>query len=279
MIDALAKETARAFAARTCCASLVLALLIALPAAAHEYWIAADDFTVSPGETVSARLMVGQMMEGVEVPRLSRQIKSFKYFAPDVAQEAEGREGDRPALVYEAEKPGLHIIAQETLPLELTFDTLEEFREYLDYEGLGRFVDVHLDRGLPEAGFTEAYARSAKALVQVGPVDPDDRDRQLGLAFELTALENPYAGRPVLPVELTWQGSPEAGTQISVFRELDGKVERTLISTGPDGRAQIPLHEAGGRYLLNAVHLEPASGDGPVWESTWASLTFEAPVR
>lgn len=259
--------------------TLALALLTSFPATAHEYWISADDYTVAPGETVSARLKVGQMMEGTEVPWLSRQIKTFQYYAPDKPQDAVGREGDRPALVYEATEPGLHIIAQETLPLELTFDTLEEFREYLEYEGLERFVAVHLDRGLPEADFTEVYSRSAKALVQVGPVQPQHQDRQLGLAFELTALKNPYAGQPALPVALTWQGSPEANTQISVFRELDGEVERTLISTGPDGRAEIPLHKDGGRYLLNAVHLEPVAGDGPVWESNWASLTFELPVR
>lgn len=279
MFEALATSTSRTRAARACFTSMVCALLSAVPATAHEYWISADDYAVSPGETVAARLMVGQMMEGTEVPWLSRQIKSFRYFAPDDPQDAAGREGDRPALVYEAEKPGLHIIAQETRPLEVVFDTLEEFSEYLAYEGLERFVFIHRERGLPEAGFAEAYTRSAKALVQVGPVQPQDRDRRLGLEFELIALANPYAGEPVLPVELAWQGTPEAGTQISVFRETDGEVERTLVSTGPDGRARIPLHEAGGRYLLNAVHLEPVSGDGPVWESSWASLTFEAPAR
>lgn len=279
MTDALFKATKRPFAACTCCVTLALALLASLPAIAHEYWISADDFTVAPGETVSARLNVGEMMEGTEIPWLSRQIRSFQYYAPDKPQDAVGREGDRPALVYEADEPGLHIIAQETLPLEVSFASLEEFGEYLAYEGLERFVNIHLDRGLPEAGFTEAYTRSAKALVQVGSVQPQDRDRRLGLAFELTALDNPYAGQTVLSVELVWQGTPEADTQISVFRELEGEVERTLVSTGPDGRAEIPLHEAGGRYLLNAVHIEPAVGDGPVWESSWASLTFEAPAR
>lgn len=279
MIDVPAVSAIRAYAARIGCTFVAWAMLASLPASAHEYWIDVDDFTVSPGEAISARLKVGQMMEGLELPRLSRQIKSFQYFAPVVAQDAEGREGDRPALIYEAKATGLHIIAQETLPLEVTFDTFEEFEEYLYYEGLERFAAAHLERNLPTAGFTEAYARFAKALVQVGPVGGQQQDRQLGLAFEITALRNPYAGLLRLPVQLTWMGLPEKNTQISVFRQKGGEVERTLINTDTDGKAVIPLHQDGGRYLLNAVHLEPAFGGNPVWQSSWASLTFEAPTR
>ncbi|MFN7089075.1 MAG: DUF4198 domain-containing protein [Allorhizobium sp.] len=277
MFEPNAKLSARPV--RLFLASMASVLLFVLPATAHEFWIAADDYSVSQGEKISARLRVGQMMEGIELPWLSRQIRSFQYYAPDKPRDVVGREGDRPALVYEAKEPGLHIIAHETLPLEVTFDTMEEFSEYLEYEGLGQIVAAHHDRGLPQSGITEAYTRFAKTLVQVGSVQPDDQDRMLGLMFELTVLANPYAGDPVLPVVLTWQGSPEAEAQIAVFRELNGAVERTLITTGANGRAEIPLHKAGGRYLLNAVHIEPVSGDGPVWESSWASLTFEAPAR
>lgn len=260
-----------------CHARHLLVALIFLPAPslnAHEYWISVDDYIVEPGDLVSARLMVGQMMEGNELPRLSRQIKSFEYYAPDDPQEATGREGDRPAFSYEAAQPGLHIIAKETLPLEVTFETFEEYRDYLDYEGLERFAAIHLERGLPRSEISEAYTRFTKALVQVGSVKPGDRDRVLGHAYELVALENPYAAQDILPVELLWQGQPEPNTQISVFRKQHGNVERMLISTDNRGRADIPLDKAGGQYLLNTVHLEELSGDGPFWRSSWASMTF-----
>lgn len=259
--------------------SLGMALISGFPVLAHEYWIASDDYTVSPGKTISARLMVGQMMQGEELPWLSQRNRSFRYFAPNGPQDVASREGNRPAVVYTADEPGLHIIAQETMPLEVVFDTMTAFREYLEYEGLGRFVIAHGKRGLPDSGFSEAYSRSAKMLVQVGPVQSDDHDRALGLKYEIIALENPYAGQPVLPIKLLWQGLPEADAQISVFRDMDGQVERTLISTDADGRADIPLHQGGGVYLVNAVHLEPVFGAGAVWESTWASLTFEAAAR
>ncbi len=246
--------------------------LLGLPAVAHEYWIAPESYRVAPGERVEARLLVGEMMEGTELPWLSHQIRSFEISTPEGDLEVQGMEGDLPALSYVPEVPGLHVIAHETFPLEVSFDTLAEFREYLAYEGLGAVVEAHLRRSLPKTDITEAYARSAKALVQVGPVGPDNADRPLGLAFELVALANPYAGGETLPVRLLWQGQPEAGTQISIFRKT-ADVDRSLVLTDADGRAEIPL-AGGGEFVLNAVHIEPVEGEEHVWASTWASLSF-----
>ncbi len=244
---------------------------------AHEYWIAPERFHVEPGERIEARLLVGEMMEGTELPWLSHQIRSFEVSTPQGALEVRGMEGDLPALSYVADVPGLHVIAHETYPLEVTFDTLEDFREYLEYEGLGEIAAEHRRRGLPDTAIVEAYARSAKALVQVGPVRPDEPDRPVGLAFEFVALANPYAGGDVLPVRLIWQGDPVEGAPISILRKSD-EVERHLVKTDADGMAEISI-AGGGEFLLNAVHLEPVDGEKHIWESTWASLTFGVASR
>lgn len=252
---------------------LCLLALAPRPGAAHEYWIAPDDHTVAPGETVALRLKVGQMLKGSELPFLSNQNAGFRMVAPEGTRDLAGLDGDIPAAAYLAEAPGLHIAVHQTLPLDLSFESFGEFREYLEYEGLGAVAGRHLARGLPESGIAEAYARSAKALIQVGPARADDSDRPVGLPYELVALGNPYAGGEALEVQLLWQGEPEAGTQLSIFRETAGGVERTLATTDAEGKATVPLGEPG-LYLLNAVHIEPS--DGPHhWLSDWASLTFE----
>lgn len=238
---------------------------------AHEYWIDPEHYVVDTGETVEARLLVGQMMQGTELPWLSHQARSFAIAAPGADRTENGMEGDLPALSFVPDEPGLHIIALETEPLLIDFDTIAEFREYLEYEGLGTMIATHRARGLPETSFSEAYVRAAKALVQVGPVRAGDGDRPLGLPLEIVALGNPYAGQATLPIRLTWQGRPQANVQVSIFRD-DGNVERNLVITDGDGRAAIPL--AKGRYLLNAVHIEPVDGEEHVWKSTWASLSF-----
>lgn len=242
---------------------------------AHEYWIDPEHYVVDLGETVPARLLVGEMMKGTELPWLSHQTRSFTVAAPSESREESGMEGDLPALSFVPDEPGLHIIALETEPLLVEFETLAEFGEYLEYEGLAKTVQVHRSRALPDTAIKEAYARAAKSLVQVGPVRAGDVDRELGLPFEIVALGNPYAGQDTLPVRLTWQGGPAADVQISVFRE-DGGVERSLVHTDADGRADIPLLK--GRYLLNAVHIDPVDGEEHVWKSTWASLSFAVPA-
>ena len=256
---------------------LVALALAACPAAAHEYWIAPSDFTPAVGETVEARLLVGEMMKGTELPWLTHQIASMDVAAGSAVTGIEGLEGDLPAISFAADEPGLHVVAHTTHPLTVRFDTMAEFEEYLAYEGLSRIADRHRERGLPESRIVESYVRSAKALVQVGPVEQGDADRPLGLPFELVALANPYAGGDTLAVRLLWQGKPEAGTQIAVFRERGGDVERTLVRTEADGGAEIPLG-GGGLFLLNAVHIEPIEGETHSWASIWASLTFGLPA-
>lgn len=238
---------------------------------AHEYWIDPEHYVVEVGERVEARLLVGQMMRGTELPWLSHQARSFTVVAPAMSREESGMEGDLPALSFVPDEPGLHVIALETEPLLVDFATLSEFRDYLEYEGLGAVAAAHRARGLPETSISEAYARATKALVQVGPVRAGDVDRPLGLPLEIVALANPYAGQATLAVRLTWQGRPEANAQLSVFRE-EGDVERSIVITDANGRATIPLVK--GRYLLNAVHIEPVDGEEHVWKSTWASLSF-----
>lgn len=238
---------------------------------AHEYWIDPENYMVEVGDKVDARLLVGQMMQGTELPWLSHQARSFTIVGPKTKREHSGFEGDMPALSFNADEPGLHIMAIETEPLLIDFATIAEFSDYLQYEGLGSVVEAHRSRGLSETTIIEAYARAAKALVQVGPVRAEDKDRPLGLPLELVALETPYRKQASVPVRLTWQGRPEANAQISIFRD-NGEVNRSLVTTDEDGRATIPLAE--GRYLLNAVHIEPVDGEEHAWKSTWASLSF-----
>ncbi len=261
-------------------AAVFMTLGLATPAAsAHEYWIAPRDYMLQAGDQVGARLMVGEMLKGTELPWLSHQVRSFSVATPAGLRELDGMEGDLPAVTYVAREPGLHVIAQETRPLTVTFDSLDEFREYLDYEGLGEVAEAHVRRGLPERGFVEAYSRAAKALVQVGPVRKGEGDRSLGLAYELIARANPYAGGDTLTLQLLWEGAPAAGAPVALLRGGDGtSVERLMFVSDADGRVEIPL-VSGARHLISAVHIEPVEGEEHVWASTWASLSFAVPAN
>ena len=255
-------------------AALIALALAGAPAAAHEFWIAPQDGRVAPGAEIVADLKVGTMLRGEPYPYLSNRFQSFTVTVGNSTTAVDGNEGDLPALAHAAERSGLHVIAQHTIAFRVTYDDWAVFRRYLADEGLDGLADRHRARGLPEVGFAERYTRDAKALVQVGPVDPADRDVRTGLPLELVAEANPYAaGIDVLPVVLTWQGEPVANRRINIFRD-DGTVTRTTATTDENGRAMIPL-SGDGEYLLNAVRLRPVDDSPVAWASHWATLSFK----
>lgn len=256
-----------------CIGYICIVAMSSLTASAHEFWVAPQAYTPQAGEPIAVGLKVGQMMKGADYPYLSGKFQSFTITNRENTRNAEGVEGDIPALNYTADEPGLHIIAFHAVPHPITFDTFLEFLDYLTYEGLGDIGREHKSRSLPEVGITERYIRYAKGLVQVGPILAADIDRHLGLQFELIAELNPYLPNlQTLPVSLLWKGKPVAKRQISIFND-NGAVTRTLVTTDGEGRALIPL-ASGGEFLLNAVQIEPVEGGEAMWESHWASLTF-----
>ena len=262
--------------------------LLALPSApalAHEFWIEPETYRPTEGDRVRAEIFVGGMLKGEAYPYLSNQIVSAQLHAPSGVTEIEGMEGDLPALAVTPTEPGLHVISYHSAPAYIEYEDFETFVNYLAYEGLDDVVRLHKDRGLPDSGFTEAYTRNARTLLQVGPVVPKDLDRPTGMPLELVALQNPLSeGLAEIEVQLLSQGSPVPNRQVSIFHraaggEPEGEVTRSLVTTNAEGVAVIPVSESG-FFLLNAVQMKPVDGaEGVVWESHWASLTFavEAP--
>ena len=257
--------------------ALLAGLLLPGALDAHEFWIDA-------GPDLTADLRVGQDFSGAALPYLDRTIRSMRHVAPDSTVEVAARLGDIPAIAgLSPAKDGLHALTVETQPAYVVFDSLTDFEDYLAYEGLASVVDLHRDRGLPEDDIAEQYIRNARALVQVGPVGPEDRDRATGLPLELVIAGTPFgAADDPLDVRLTWQGAAVEGTQVALFHLPDGgtapaDTTRTLATTDETGTVRF-ARQGPGRYLLNAVRMEPADGPGSVvWQSHWASLTFDLP--
>lgn len=262
---------------------LTLAAFMAgsVPLAAHEFWIAADDYVAEAGQEVRADLLVGSFMVGEAYPWLTRNRVAARVYGPTGDFEITGREGDMPALRFTLGDAGLHRVMFHSQPGFVVFDKPETFPSYLEFEGLDWVLAAHKARGLPETGFAESFIRNAKALVQVGEARPDQLDAPTGMPFELTALQNPYvAGLAELEVALTWRGQVAGDAQVAIFVLPPGgtapdDMVRTVVRTDAAGRAVIPL-EMAGEYMLAAVHMEPLEDDiAAVWQSHWATLTFQ----
>ena len=242
---------------------------------AHEFWVEPLTYRVNLGDEIAVDLRVGQMLAGRSYPYLSHKFARYAVTDGAGVHPLLGNEGDLPSAAYAAAVPGLNIISYEALAEQLTYDTFQDFADFVAEEGLPAIATRHRERGLPDTGFVETYSRNAKALVQVGPVQEGQTDTVTGMPFELVALENPYAGGTTLPVRLLWQGNAVPGAQIALFRRSDtGTVIRTTYRTDATGMASIPL-TGNGTFLLSAVHIEESPAEsGAAWHSTWASLTF-----
>jgi hypothetical protein len=254
--------------------SLILAcgILAAAQASAHEFWI-------EPDSSTTAQIRVGQMLVGEPLPFLDRIIRSARHYSVDGVQELEGRQGDLPALTLDMTKPGLHLITVETAPAYIIFDDLAEFRDYLDYEGLGRVMDDHRSRGAPDREIAEEYLRYARTLSASGAVEALGADVPTGLRYELVAATSPFTtGAQTVKMQLLWEGQAQAGTQVSVFFRPENDpagVTRELLTSDADGRVVAGL-KGPGLYLFNAVHMLATDGPGSVvWQSHWASLSFQ----
>ncbi len=264
----------------------IAALLIAAtPTNAHEFWLDAEIGSTARARDISVEMLVGQDFLGQSLPYLSETVRQMTHWSPSEAIPIDARLGDKPAIQgVPVKQPGLHRFTMQTNPAYIVFDDMAEFTEYLEYEGLGDIALRHGQRGLGETDIAEAYIRNARTLVQVGKPEERQIDQPTGMPFEIVALANPFVqGLGSLDVALTWMGAPVAQTQIAVFHlpiggQAPTDTSRRLLRTDPQGRANIDRLTPG-KYLLNAVRMEPVDGPGSVvWESHWASLTFEVPA-
>lgn len=246
---------------------------------AHEFWIEPTNYRLKVGDNLSAHLKVGEDFNGNKLAFLPYNFDRFTLTAQGETRDVRSRIGDIPAVGQKAKVDGLHVLAYISGGSELTYTDAETFTNFLAYEGIEWVLEEHKKRGLPELGFKEAYRRYVKSLVSVG--SGKGEDRILGLPFEWLVETNPYQSNGDITAQLLWQGKPFTDAQVNVFNKRGKEVTKTIYRTDDKGRVVIKRGE-GGQFLLNTVHMiEPSERtqqvSDAVWESLWASVTFEAP--
>jgi len=276
----------------------LLVALWALPLAAHDFWIVPSSFRPAVGSPLALRMRVGENLKGDPVPRDPALVERFALFGPGVpgaAVPVPGVAGADPAGFVRIAEAGLYTVVYRSHRTRIDLPP-EKFDEALRREGLERILELRQSRGESLKPSTEVFSRCAKALLLVGAPDATSPmpatsatsatlatsgfDRPVGLTLELIPEKNPYALKAgdELPVRLLYEGKPLAGALVVALglHQTDGRI---AARTGKDGRARLRLPE-GGFWLIKSVHMVPAPHDtGVDWESLWASLTFDLPVR
>lgn len=259
---------------------LILGILTtALGAQAHEYWIQPLKYRLTSTENLEADLRVGIDFAGSKQAYLPNNFNTFAVTNANGTSPIEGRIGDMPAANFTPGVEGLQILNLFSGSQRLTWDTFQEFEDFVKMHGMDWVLARHAERGLPDEGFREAYTRFVKSLVAVG--EGAGQDQFTGMFFELVAGQNPYTDDMSngMPITVMFKGAPLADKQVDLFyRDTSGELTRLSVQSNAAGRAVVP-YLGDGEYMVNVVHMvEPSAEDTErtkvVWHSLWGSLTY-----
>ncbi len=244
----------------------------------HEAWIQPLIYQHVHDPTLKADIMVGQLFKG------HAQIYNEEKFAVlDITQgrsreRITGRLGDLPAIVHTLDKPGLYTVGYQSTGSTISYSNWQKFSSFLHAEGLEWVIEEHRSKGFPDRDFDEVFYRYAKSVV--GWQSLEGNDIILGMPFEIVLLNNPYmTSSDSVDVEVMWNSEPYPDAQLAVFQKsAEGVVVRTDYLTDKFGKTSVPI-VAGHQYLLNTVYMELRNEetDEALWNSHWASITFEVP--
>jgi uncharacterized GH25 family protein len=234
---------------------LLLIVLFASQAMAHDFWIEPSSYRPALGETVSVSLRVGENFTGDPIPRMEHRIESFLVRDRNGVRTVEGVEGSDPAgEITAGSEPAVIGYRSHFSSVELE---RTKFESYLREEGLANRIQVRKD-GMQK----ERYARFVKSIL--GTLDDAAVRTPLGWRFELV----PVSGTQFRAL---YEGKPLAGTLVFALSR-DGRGQ----SARSNGDGLVTFDLTKGEWLIKTVHMVEAPSDsGFDWESLWASITLQ----
>lgn len=255
---------------------LTVVLLILLQG--HDYWFEARPYIVSPGDSVSLHLLVGDDLK----PELERAFER----KPTLSMVMDGKNGSMDLLPQMKEGSGIFASVKLTEPgffqfaleRDYSYITLSqsEFMEYLMHEEIADRKELltWLQQNPTEK---ERYARSVKTLVAVtGEADdPGVYRKVLNHPYEIVLNDNPYKMHvgDILSVRILKNGVPAIGMKVMAQNNTGGFSEKSAVSS-EDGKVSFKLDKPG-IWVIRSLWLRPCRDCDTVnWESHWASYSF-----
>lgn len=267
------------------CLLVLVPLLFAGTAAAHDFWIQPASFQIAPGGTTSLAILVGHGPARQRwVLRLNRVVALFS-IAPNGRRTnhagglRQGTYAPDPELRFAG--AGVHVVAFEN---SATTNVLpaDRFNDYLRAEGIRPIILWRTRMNVTDQPGRERYSRRAKALVRVGPPGrpgSSQATRPVGLTLEIVPEVDPYAPGTAgqLPVRVIYGGRAIAGAFVKLTNLDDDAQPVATRVTDRAGRARFPLPRRGA-WQLNVVWARPIRGDPEAdFETIFSSLTFGFP--
>ena len=245
----------------------------------HELFLKTDSYFLKEGQVADLYLYNGTFDKSENIITRDRIVTAI-IAGPDfefTPQESDYSDKDEAThLKFSAGGAGTYVAGISTKARNLDL-TAQEFKEYLEHEGLDRVVNERRGKGLSDKDVTEKYSKHVKALLQVGDETSEDYSRQLDYPIEFIPLENPYdlEIEDMIDFRLIYKGEPLANTVVHFGSQVgseDVKVNASI--TDDDGEFSFQIDRAG-HWYVGTIHMEESNEPGLDYESNWATLTFE----
>ncbi|MFT5503996.1 MAG: hypothetical protein ACI845_000629 [Gammaproteobacteria bacterium] len=257
---------------------LLLSLLVAKIALAHEFWIEPASFRPAMGTELSIRLWVGDAFVGLPYRRNPPHIRDFYLVGPTATKPVIGLPGSDPAGTVQIDAAGLQIVGYRSAQT-ITVLEANRFGAYLKEEEFTQVLRKRALNGQENQPGREAFARYAKSMLLVGGDIGQGYDLALGFELEFIPQVNPYSLRlgDSLPLRILYRGKPLGNARVVAFN-AGNPAEQFITYSDADGRLSFTLHRQG-VWLFRSVHIKaaPIIHEKADWVSFWASLTFELP--
>ncbi len=258
---------------------LLISVLSALPAFAHDLFLKTDSFFLQPNSKFTVKIMNGtfQASEGaLSYARLNdvSVVSAGKTIHP---QEADFTKNETTAFMnLKTGAAGTYVVGLSTKTREIALKAAD-FNEYLKEDGLPDTLEERRKTGELEKDAKERYAKHVKAILQVGKKQTDDYKTILGYPVELVPQQNPYQLKKGDQIEILClkDGKPLAGQVVLAGREEKGKLSPAPeLRSDKDGIVKLRL-DGTGKWYVKFINMTKLGDPNLNYESKWTTLTFE----
>ena len=259
---------------------VLLTLLVAGVASAHDTWLLPASMRVPVGRAVMISLTSGMAFPAddfaINPSRLARAQVRLGGATDRLASPVHGDRALR--FRWRPARAGVATLAVELAPKTLTLapGLIGEYLDEIDASPALRAAWAALPT--PKQ-WRERYVKHAASFVRVGTVSGDTSwATPMGMGLEIVPLADPTAlvAGDSLAVRVLRGGRPHAGFAIASRPAGEGIARQ--VTTGADGRATILLPTAG-RWMLSGTDLRRSAAAGLEWESDFVTMTIGVGAR
>ena len=181
-------------------------------------------------------------------------------------------------LKFTPGEDGTYAAGISTLPRMIELGP-EDFKEYLEHEGLEDMIAERKEKGLENQAVREKYSKHVKAILQVGGARTDHFLKEFGYPIEFVPVKNPYTLKvgDKATFKLLLNGKPLAGQGVHISSRNDGVdpfAKEIPSRTDDEGQVSFEITETGHWYVAT-IHMVESLEEDVEYESNWATITFE----